>query len=213
MDIHAESATTATLDFSASAVIKTADGREIAVALDIASTQATSETVDVRIRLGDARLVDPLALDLDGSGLNLSTSTITFDLDADGESETIRTLAAGDAFLAIDRDSSGTIESGAELFGPASGSGFADLAAYDLDGNGWIDEADPVFEMLRLWSPAGGGLHGLRDAGVGAIALASVAAPLDLVAGDAAGGRLTAAGIYLTERGGAGMIGDIDLLA
>lgn len=213
VDVHAEESTTATLDFSARAVVRTADGREIVVALDLTTTQATSRTVDVRIRLGDAKLVDPLALDLDGDGLNLSTATFTFDLDADGATETLRSPAPGDAFLALDRDGSGAIESGAELFGPASGSGFADLAALDADGNGWLDEADQIFGELRLWHPGSDGLTGLADAGIGAIALGSVAAPIDLVAGDGAAGRLTDAGIYLTEAGPAGLIGNIDLLA
>lgn len=32
------------------------------------------------------------------------------------------------------------------------GDAFADLAAHDSHGNGWIDEADPVFTRPRLWS-------------------------------------------------------------
>jgi hypothetical protein len=213
VDVHAEQSTTATLDLIARAVVRTADGREIAVAMDLSMSQTTSRAVDVRIRLGDAKLVDPLALDLNGDGLNLSTATFTFDMQANGGTETFRSLAPGDAFLAVDRNGSGTIDSGAELFGPASGNGFTELAASDTDHNGWIDEADPIFNELKVWNPAARSLMGLREAGIGAIALASVAAPMDLSAGGAAAGRLTAAGAYLTETGTAGMIGNIDLIA
>jgi hypothetical protein len=43
----------------------------------------------------------------------------------------------------------GRIDSGSELFGPATGSGFGELAALDGDGNGWIDENDDAFARLR----------------------------------------------------------------
>ena len=29
---------------------------------------------------------------------------------------------------------------------------FYDLAEFDLDLNGWIDEADPIFDKLKIWS-------------------------------------------------------------
>jgi hypothetical protein len=38
------------------------------------------------------------------------------------------------------------------LFGVQSGNGFKDLAAYDSDPNGWIDENDPIFTSLDIWS-------------------------------------------------------------
>ena len=38
------------------------------------------------------------------------------------------------------------------MFGALSGNGFADLAAYDEDGNNYIDEADSIFKDLKLWT-------------------------------------------------------------
>ena len=38
-----------------------------------------------------------------------------------------------------------------ELFGTKSGNGFADLAKYDSDGNGWIDEADAGKRSMLLF--------------------------------------------------------------
>ena len=62
--------------------------------------------------------------------------------------------------MALDRDGDGVISSGRELFGSgsvlASGAraehGFEALAEFDVDGDGKITAADPVFAELTLWS-------------------------------------------------------------
>lgn len=42
-------------------------------------------------------------------------------------------------------------------FGPATRQSFAGLAAYDEDGNQWIDENDSIYQNLRIWSKDAGG--------------------------------------------------------
>lgn len=95
-----------------------------------------------------------------------------FDLDCDGATESVAALASGSAYLAFDRNDDGRINDGSELFGTKSGNGFADLAAFDDDGNRWLDENDAVFDRLRIWEPADAGearQSTLRERGVGAL--------------------------------------------
>ena len=49
-----------------------------------------------------------------------------------------------------------------------------DVVGYDKDENGWIDEADEIFQKLRIWTKDENGndkLLTLSEAGVGAIYL------------------------------------------
>ena len=66
----------------------------------------------------------------------------------------------------FDRNGNGKADNGSELFGVASGNGFADLRRLDEDRNGWIDESDAAFDRLQGLGPgdlpALGGDHGVQ---------------------------------------------------
>ncbi|HRE15977.1 MAG TPA: hypothetical protein PLW86_02775, partial [Rhodocyclaceae bacterium] len=150
--------------------VKTADGR--CIAFDLEMTLARSERTE-RAWSQDSRVVlqDPLVLNFAGKAAELSGERISFDLNSDGEQESLPGLACGSGYLVLDRNGNGRADCGNELFGAKSGDGFGDLAAFDTDGNGWIDEADPVFDQLSIWrgGTAPDALVGLADAGVGAL--------------------------------------------
>jgi len=108
----------------------------------------------------------PIVVDLAGDGIHLTGSDngVMFSLRG-GQPWLWSWTAAGsdDAWLALDLDGNGTIDSGAELFGDntlqavsSSPNGFLALAFYDAiaqGGNhdGKIDSHDRVWSQLRLW--------------------------------------------------------------
>ncbi len=200
--------------FEASGVVHTADGREITFDVSVGMSRELMSHESIEIRAGDA-LIDPLVINLDDAPAELTDTTFAFDLDLDGAEDSMRSLAAGSGYLALDRDGNGQVDDGSELFGPTTGSGFAELAAFDHDANGWIDEADDVFHRLQVWTRDDDGDHllALADVGVGAIFLGHVATPFTLT--DDAGvqrGQVAASGVYLNEDGSAGTIQELDLV-
>lgn len=201
--------------FQASGTVKTADGKEISFKLDLEMSRAFATGSSVSLRLGDAARKDPLVINFDGTGAELQDGRFSFDLDSDGQDENLPMLAGGSAFLALDRNGNGLVDSGQELFGPQSGDGFQDLAQLDGDGNGWLDDNDTAFGQLQAWIPdgkGGGTLQNLKSLGVGALSLANQATPFDIK--DSANhtlGSVRSTAVYLNENGSVGNIQQVDL--
>lgn len=109
----------------------------------------------------------PLVLDWNRDGkINLTDvwdikNTVLFDLLGNGKKVTTGWIGKGDAFLALDTDGSGVIDSGRKLFGEHSATvdgtqkqfdnGFLALAQYDENHDGVIDAKDPIFSKLLIW--------------------------------------------------------------
>jgi hypothetical protein len=202
------------LSFNARGVVRTADGQDIEFALDFELKRAYVEQNSVRFRAGDAAKVDPLVVHYGGGAASLSGGRFAFDIDADGREDTISAPGAGSGFLVLDRNGDGIANDGSELFGPSTGEGFAELAAFDTDQNRWIDENDTVYDRLRIWCRDGFGneaYHTLQDQAIGAIYLGALNAPFDYRdESNRLQGTVRASGLYLREGGGAGSIQQID---
>jgi len=202
-------------DFQATGTIHTADGMEIRFQLDLSMRRSFRQETDLNWSVGAARRIDPLVINFGGTSAQLQSRRFLFDLAGNGQKENIPLLAAGSGFLALDLNGNGQIDSGKELFGTASGNGFADLARHDSDGNGWIDENDPIFAKLRVWSPDGegsGSLADLQQKNVGALYLGSRATPFELRDGNNQSlGTVRGSGVYLDQNGAAGTLQQIDL--
>lgn len=216
-DRHESYTETEQTSFSASGTVQTADGREISFKLELSMSRSYHEESDVRLRLGDAarQQKDPLVLNFAGTAAQLLDQRFSFDLDADGTAESINRLAAGSGFLVFDRNGDGKANDGSELFGTQSGNGFAELAALDIDNNGWIDENDASYAQLKVWTPdaeGNGALRSLKAANVGALSVASIATPFDLRnPGNEKLGQIRSSSVFLQENGEAGTIQQVDL--
>lgn len=204
--------------FSAEGIIRTADGQEISFSLDLEMTRYYREESSVSLRAGDAVRKDPLVVNFGGTAAQLASAPdqrFRFDLDGDGRQELLPLFASGSGYLALDRNRNGIIDTAAELFGPSTDNGFAELATLDKDGNGWIDEGDNAFDKLLVWTPAAegnGDLRSLADLGIGALGLHHLATPFAL-RGSANEdlGQIRASGLYLKDNGKPGTLQEIDL--
>ncbi|WP_331346331.1 hypothetical protein [Cellvibrio sp. UBA7661] len=202
------------MQFKAAGIVRTQDGREIAFTVDMSMNREFVQESSLAIQAGSQK-IDPLVINFDGKGASLSQTRFAFDLDSDGSAEQIASLRPGSGYLALDRNGDGVINNGTELFGPSSGRGFAELAAYDEDGNYFIDEGDSIYHQLRIWSTNEDGstqLVGLGDKNIGAIFLGHVSSSFQLKdEKNNSLGEVANSGIYLTEDGKVGVMQEINL--
>lgn len=201
--------------FSTVGKVQTADGREIDFNLNLEMSRKFTQVMGMQQYTRKTYCVDPLVINLDGNPASFSDKTFFFDLDGDGTEEELSKLAGASGFLALDKNGDGMINDGNELFGTKSGDGFRDLAVYDEDGNGWIDENDSIFDKLKIWTLDENGkqcLIGIGKAGVGAIYLgkADTRFSLNDTETNETKGIIRSTGIFLKEEGGMGTIQHVD---
>lgn len=201
--------------FASSGMVKTQDGRSIDFNIEVSMSRAFTSQINTLTTQNYIK-TDPLVINLDTDIGSVTDQKFLFDLDSDGDEEEISFAGKGSGFLALDRNGDGRIGDGSELFGTKSGDGFKDLAAFDEDGNGWIDENDSIYSKLKVWTKDEAGndyLINLKDADVGAIYLDNVDTQFSLKDGNnRLNGEIKKTGIYLHEStGAAGTLNHIDL--
>lgn len=201
--------------FKTQGKVVTADGNEFSFDLEVGMSRSFEEKGFSR-QIVDVQMMDPLVINLHHNAASVSDQKFFFDLDADGEKEEISTLSSDSGYLTIDKNHDGMVTDGSELFGTKSGNGFSDLMIYDEDGNGWIDEADEVFDQLKIWTKDEKGndvLYKLKEAGVGAICLQNTTTEFSLNSQktNAINAQVRSSGIFLYENGGVGTVQQLDL--
>ena len=216
--ITASSGTTSEYEnttFASTGKVQTSDGRSIDFNVEVTLGRAASKHFD-SISESTYIVTDPLVINLDTTDTSVSDQKFLFDIDSDGQEESISFAGKGSGFLALDKNEDGIINDGSELFGTKSQDGFKDLAEYDEDNNGWIDENDSVFSKLKVWTKDENGndvLMDLKQADVGAIFLGNVDTEFSQKDEDLnTQAIIRKTGIYLKESTGqAGTIAHVDL--
>jgi Ca2+-binding RTX toxin-like protein len=119
---------------------------------------------------GTTQAFRPVVLDLNGDGIHKTSkeqSGVGFDVDDSGFLKGTAWIGNDDAFLALDRNYNGHVDSGKELFSNGTVSldkrGLAGMSWVDSNYDGRLNAADPVFNELRLWRDAN--QDGAVDAG------------------------------------------------
>lgn len=164
--------------FEAEGVL-TADGKDVAFSLSLTMARSYSQSESFEFRAGDA-LKDPLVINLADTFAQLQHGdTVQFDLDLDGTDDAMPFTGSGSGFLVIDNNGNGIVDNGSELFGPATGNGFQELAAYDEDKSGWIDEGDSAYARMGVWRRVGEQqvLQSLSELDIGAIYAGNITTP------------------------------------
>jgi len=201
--------------FQAALHLQLEDGSEVEVNYNSILVEAHNLSVQRQLVI-DGEVVDPLVLTFGQSSAILSQAKVDFDLNVDGEIDSISYATGPSSFLALDKNDNGKIDDGSELFGATSGDGFADLAQYDDNRDGVIDESDAVFSKLQLSSLDAQGnylLENLANRNVGAIFLANLNTETMLAdANNEVNGIVRKSGLFLQEDYTPGLVQHVDIV-
>lgn len=201
------------ISFEAQGIIKTSDGREVMLDLNFNVDQEVVQHSSFQLRMGEA-LKDPLVINFEGGLASFTSRNMSFDLDLDGTIDSIKMLSGNCGYLALDKNRNGIIDDGRELFGPQTDHGYEELASYDEDGNGWIDEGDTIFNHLKIWYHDKEGIShlvALTEKNVGAIYLGHIETEMNLYAQNEIAGKLRNSGLVLLENGESRIMQELDI--
>jgi|GEM_PF-549607 len=202
-------------NFNAQGSVTTADGNTLHFNLNANMARSFESSVYHEQSKGLV-LTDPLVVNFGGAPAQLTLEKVAFDLNSDGQADQISFLESGSGFLALDKNQDGQINNGQELFGTQSGNGFKDLAQYDRDQNGWIDENDAIFSQLQIWHKDSNGLEhltGLLELNIGAIYLQNEETQFS-IKDDSNNllGQVVKSGLFIGEDQKVGSVQQIDLV-
>jgi len=189
------------------------------------TTQRNAEAITFNIRMEGGRVIveevrqqqaDPLVFDLNNNGIELTSAQngVRFQIDGKGVDRRTAFVSGGDAFLALDRNGNGVIDSGRELFGDQQGAknGIEELRKFDENRDGIIDKRDSVFNQLLLYRENNGDgvsqpgeLKSLEQHGIAAIHLSAANENRSVAGNNWMDQSIT----YQRKDGTTGMVGEV----
>lgn len=190
------------LIFESVGEVQTEDGRTIDYVMQLDFQHHLRQESERETLRNTREWRDPLVISLTGQIPTIGNGSFEFDLNSDGQNEQLKQLGAGMGYIAFDKNNDGEINNGNELFGANTGRGFSELAQYDSDGNGWIDENDSIYDQLKVWQPNQNKLISFSEAEVGAIFLQADDTAYTFTKSDGdADARITQSSVALKENG------------
>ncbi len=124
------------------------------------STVNTASSSYMRLQELALQGCDPILLDLSGEGIQLTEAGkgANFDINADGIMDSTAWVKGNTAMLVYDKNGNNVIDDGSELFGDQNGAkdGFKELAKYDSNKDGKIDNKDTIYKNLKLYRDLNG---------------------------------------------------------
>ena len=197
--------------FAASGSITLSNGVETEFSFEMAYSRKYESYSEQVLQVEE--LQDPLIINFSDQPMSLSSETIEFDLNMDGELDNIAKLSEGAAFIALDKNNNGIIDDGSELFGAKTGDGFAELAQYDDNQDGYINKEDKIFSQLLVWQPgASNELSKLKESSVDTLVLQTVNTEFTFKDKDNNTlGQMRKSSVYANTDGSVGGLHQVDL--
>lgn len=161
--LKASSASSDTAKSTISSSTTSVNASKSSVSASVKSTNSAVNTASSSYqRLQELKLqgCDPIVLDLSGEGINLTEAGkgANFDINADGKMDSTAWVAGNTAMLVYDKNGNNAIDDGSELFGDQNGAsdGFKELAKYDDNNDGKINNQDAIYKNLKLYRDLNG---------------------------------------------------------
>ena len=200
-----------TTNFAASGNITLSSGEQAEFSFSMAYSREYESYSEQVLRVEE--LQDPLIIKFSDKPMSLSNETMEFDLNMDGELDNIATLSEGAAFIAIDKNNNGIIDDGRELYGANTGDGFAELAQFDDNQDGYINSKDEIFSQLLVWQPGTENeLSKLSDSSVDTLVLQTVNTEFTFKdANNNTLGQMRKSSVYANSDGTVGALHQVDL--
>lgn len=121
--------------------------------MDYSFAIANEHTSYSSVEMTAAALKDPLIVQFGNQAIGEINDHHSFDINQDGNLNKLPIFTGDVGYLVYDKNQNVKADDGSELFGPQTGHGFNELAQFDSNGNGFIDNEDEAFEQLYIWQP------------------------------------------------------------